>query len=140
MVDCVLKLKGHPANATIFISFVDPPSAVVNGQNVTSVADSLSIDCLATNGNPNNYTFSPWQHRWHDQNNILREMASTNIENNKAILKLENLTFQDSGYYKCFVSNGIGILDDNEYMAADEVFLFIKGKVVSNLILAVHIS
>ena len=108
----------------------DPPSAVVSGENVTSLEESLSINCLANSGNPSNYTFSHWQHKWHSQTNSLREIESTTIENNKAILQLENITFKDSGYYKCFVSNGIGTSSDNNYVATDEMFLFIKGKSV----------
>lgn len=106
--------------------YVDPPSAVVSGENVTSLVESLSVDCLANSGNPNNYTFSPWQHRWPVQSSILRELESTNVDNNKATLKLENLTFQDSGYYKCSVSNGIGTPDNSDYRAEEELFILIK--------------
>ena len=108
--------------------YVDPPSAVVSGENVTSLVESLSVDCLTNSGNPNNYTFSPWQHRWPVQSSILRELKSTNVDNNKATLKLENLTFQDSGYYKCSVSNGIGTADNSDYRAEEELFILIKGE------------
>ena len=114
----------------VLINFSDPPSAVVRGENVTSLSESVSLDCLSINGNPDNYTFSLWQHRWPVQSNILRELESTklNVENDKVTLKLENLSFQDSGYYKCSVSNGIGTPGNSDYMAEEEVFIFIKGE------------
>ena len=111
------------------LSFSDPPSIEVSGINVSSVSESVSLNCLAISGNPDNYTFSQWQHRWPAQSgNILRKVESTSIEKNRATLKLENATFQDSGYYKCLTSNGIGTPENKDYKAERDVFILIKGE------------
>lgn len=114
-------------NRTWLIDVQFPPSIEVSGENVSLVPETVSLNCNAINGNPDNYTFSRWQHRWPVKSgNILREIESTSVVHNEASLMLENPTFQDSGYYKCLVSNGIETPANKDYKAEKDMFVLIK--------------
>ena len=99
----------------------------VSGENTTANSDALSLRCIASNGNPDNYTFSPWRHTWPSYSKVLREIESTSANGNEATLKLENLTYQDSGVYTCLASNGVGILNNPDFLASQEIVIVVKG-------------
>ena len=80
------------------------------------------------NGNPENYSFYEWQHTWPSSSNILRELGSTSIDNNKAILTLTHLTYRDTGQYKCRVSNGVDTVAKPHYVEEQDVYIFVKGR------------
>lgn len=74
---------------------VTPPNATEGTQvNVTCIAD----------GEPNRYTYR-WQHKWGEI--ILQEFDNVETSSEPAVLTLENVTFEDSGTYRCLVENGI---------------------------------
>ena len=126
---CVFSFAIEVDKSHFNLSFSDPPSIDISGNNVSSASENVSLNCQAISGNPDNYSFSQWQHRWPAQSgNILRVVKSTIVEQNQATVKLEDVTYQDSGYYKCLVSNGIGTPANKDYQAEKDFVLLVKGE------------
>jgi len=83
-----------------FYIFVDTPDVTVSVTNTTTNAVTTDVRCQAF-GVPATYTYITWNHTWPGHATVLRSFPGSEF------LRLERLTYQDSGYYTCWVENGV---------------------------------
>ena len=82
------------------IYFTDTPDVTVIVTNTTTNAVTTDIRCDAV-GVPANYTYMTWEHTLSGHTSVLRSFPGSEV------LRLQGLTYQDSGYYTCRVENGV---------------------------------
>ncbi|CAC5381085.1 unnamed protein product [Mytilus coruscus] len=95
----------------------------------TNYTEKTKQRCLVckVKGVPEEYTFSEWEHKSYYGDHI-RFMSGN--QNGSLTLPTENMRdsgYQDNGYYKCTVSNGIADSDGVMRQSA-EVYLVVEGK------------
>lgn len=79
-----------------------PPSVQVFTQNATD-GDQVNLTCVA-DGQPQTYTYK-WQHLWGEM--VIREFPESEYIPGHSVLTLDNITYEDSGTYRCLADNGI---------------------------------
>ncbi|KAL5020011.1 hypothetical protein ScPMuIL_002903 [Solemya velum] len=77
-----------------------PPDVSVS---VTENDTGVIFTCFPK-GEPQNYKFSPWKHIGPDGNTIIRQLHA---ESGGSLTLSSPVTYEDSGYYKCTVNNGV---------------------------------
>ena len=65
----------------------------------------IILKCLA-DGEPPNYTFDRWIHIGPNGTTEIQRYTG-NVKGSENMLVLKNVTYMDSGYYICRVSNGV---------------------------------
>ena len=87
-----------------FVSFFisDPPTVQVFTLNA-SEGEQAELTCIA-DGQPRTYTYK-WQHLWGEM--VIREFPESEYIPEPSILSLDNITYEDSGTYRCLADNGI---------------------------------
>ena len=117
----------------MFVYFIsDPPGVTVTIRNSSS---GTEIKCVAQ-GVPANYSFSSWQQKWPETDELIRgSLSSTNIVSpSERILRLDEPTYQDSGDYICNVGNGV-----KNQISNGSVFLLIKGEYSNYIYIYIYI-
>lgn len=71
-------------------------------QNATD-GDQVNLTCVA-DGQPQTYTYK-WQHLWGEM--VIREFPESEYIPGHSVLTLDNITYEDSGTYRCLADNGI---------------------------------
>ncbi|KAL5019705.1 hypothetical protein ScPMuIL_002597 [Solemya velum] len=80
-----------------------PPDVSVKYTNVTENDTGVVFRCFP-NGEPQIYTFSPWTHIGPDGHTVIRQLPA---ESNGGLTLPDPVTYEDSGYYRCTVNNGV---------------------------------
>jgi len=93
------KNGGYIRNLCLYF-FTDTPDVAVSVTNTSSNAVTTEVRCQAV-GVPATYTYITWEHMWPGHTSVLRSFPGSEV------LHLNNLTYQDSGYYTCRVENGV---------------------------------
>jgi len=99
--------------------FKDTPDVTVSVTNTTTNAVTTDVRCQA-DGVPTNYTYITWKHMWPGHATVLRSFPGSQV------LRLKNLTYQDSGYYTCWVENGVKA-SLNPGAGVGTAYLLVKG-------------
>lgn len=105
----------------------DSPKVEIVYNNYTDETKKRILVCKAE-GVPNEYTFFKWEHKSYYGDHI-RFMPGN--QNGSLYLPTESLRdsgYQDNGYYKCTVTNGIADRYGFKRQSA-EVYLVVKGEV-----------
>lgn len=87
---------------SFFFLLSDPPSVQVFTLNATD-GDQVNLTCVA-DGQPQTYTYR-WQHLWGEM--VIREFPESEYIPGHSVLTLDNITYEDSGTYRCLADNGI---------------------------------
>lgn len=60
-------------------------------------------------GEPQTYHFNTWAHIGHDKQTVIRHLPGEHKQNGSqfTLTLNDSFTYEDSGYYRCNVSNGI---------------------------------
>lgn len=82
-----------------FMISVPPDVSVSVTENDTGVV----FTCFPK-GEPQIYTFSPWTHIGPDGHTVIRQLPA---ETNGGLTLPGPVTYEDSGYYRCTVNNGV---------------------------------
>lgn len=91
-------------------------------KNTTYTADHVDVRCVP-NGVPDNYTYTSWTHTWPGHAVDLRSFSGSDI------LRLENLTYEYSGYYTCKAGNGARY-SRNPNAGVGSAYLQVQGSVI----------
>ena len=100
----------------------------VSGTNVSATENdtSVGLQCVAS-GIPSIYTFNNWEHIAPDGVTLLRNLPS----NPDGTLVFPSVDYQDTGHYKCSVSNGVTDFITGKTTANTNIALFVKSKIIS---------
>ncbi|KAL5020010.1 hypothetical protein ScPMuIL_002902 [Solemya velum] len=80
-----------------------PPDVNVTYTNVTENDTGVLFTCFPK-GEPQIYRFSPWTHIGPDGHTVIRQLPA---ESNGGLTLPGLVTYEDSGYYRCTVNNGV---------------------------------
>ena len=86
-----------------FFYISDFPDVNVKTENETD--ESISFLCSAK-GEPDTYTFADWIHIAPDFHTIIEHYVGK-VSRGQNSLRLQNVSYQDSGLYKCNVTNTV---------------------------------
>ncbi|WAR05687.1 hypothetical protein MAR_021056, partial [Mya arenaria] len=95
------------------------PDVEVIASNATSKEIQTQLRCSA-HGNPDIYTYK-WQQKW--PNSILTRNWRLRAY---SVLNLSDLSYEHSGVYTCFVSNGVPHFPDMNTYRSSSTFIFVK--------------
>merc|ERR1712142_993177 len=110
-----------------------PPTVQVFTQNATE-GEQADLTCIA-DGQPRTYTYK-WQHLWGEM--VIREFPESEYIPEPSILQLDNLTYEDSGTYRCLADNGIpDRLGDGTQSGVGDFFVKAKPVFETNAIMNV---
>ncbi|WAR09618.1 hypothetical protein MAR_034694 [Mya arenaria] len=101
------------------ISDMDAPDVEVIASNATSRDIQTQLRCSA-HGNPDLYTYK-WQQNW--PNSILTRNWKTSGD---SILNLTDLSYEHSGVFTCFASNGVPHFPDMNTYRSSSTYMFVK--------------
>jgi len=103
--------------------FIDTPDVTVMVTNTTTNALTTELRCHAV-GVPATYTYT-WNHTWPGHATVLSSF------NGSEVLRLERLTYQDSGYYTCKAENGV-TASRNPGAGVGTSYLLVEGTLSKN--------
>ncbi|KAL5020216.1 hypothetical protein ScPMuIL_003108 [Solemya velum] len=92
--------RGGERTQSTYIKVQFPPDVSVS---VTENDTAVVFTCFPK-GEPQNYKFSSWKHISPDGNTIIRQLHA---ESGGSLTLSSPVTYEDSGYYKCTVNNGV---------------------------------
>ena len=95
-------------------------------------SDSSKLTCSAT-GFPDTYTFEAIRQVVNDI--TVRELSPVKEDGSSAYVVLDNLTFEDTGEYQCYVNNGIEHYNTNSLNQTADTQVDVKGTMQLNLCL-----
>ena len=110
--------------ATFLSDFPDVLITDPRGE-ITEANVSITLWCLP-NALPNIYTFYNWIHLAPDNKTKIQEYTGINDSNSSQLI-LQDLSYMDSGIYRCSVSNGIVDYQTNDSVATKNLRLLVKG-------------
>ncbi|XP_052771316.1 uncharacterized protein LOC128210988 isoform X2 [Mya arenaria] len=103
----------------IYILVQYAPDVTVIGSNATSMDIQTQLRCSAR-GNPDIYTYK-WQQKW--PNSILTRNWTLH---GYSVLNLTDLSYEHSGRFTCFASNGVPHFPDMNTYRSSSTFMFVK--------------
>ncbi|XP_052806003.1 uncharacterized protein LOC128235254 isoform X2 [Mya arenaria] len=110
---------GHQRESTINILVQYAPDVEVIANNVTTKDNQAQLRCSA-HGNPDVFTYK-WQQKWPDS--ILTKNWTLS---GSSVLNLTDLSYDNSGIYTCFASNGIPHFPDMDIYRSSSTYMFVK--------------
>ncbi|KAL5019949.1 hypothetical protein ScPMuIL_002841 [Solemya velum] len=104
--ECRAWNKHNAETVPVDITVRYPPNVSVTYNNATENAADVVITCLAA-GEPQSYIFSPWTHIGSDGHTIIRQLIGQQTGGTLKLTLQSPVTYEDSGYYRCTVNNGV---------------------------------
>ncbi|XP_052813773.1 uncharacterized protein LOC128240861 isoform X3 [Mya arenaria] len=115
----VIRVQDLVETTVGIISDMDAPDVEVIASNATSRDIQTQLRCSA-HGNPDLYTYK-WQQNW--PNSILTRNWKTSGD---SILNLTDLSYEHSGVFTCFASNGVPHFPDMNTYRSSSTYMFVK--------------
>ncbi|KAL5020494.1 hypothetical protein ScPMuIL_003386 [Solemya velum] len=103
---CIAVNSYNSETKTVDVKVQYPPDVSVTYTNVTENDIGMVITCDAT-GEPPTYNFSLWKHIGPDEHTEIRHLLGKQNGDQFTFTFNDPITYEDSGYYTCIVSNGI---------------------------------
>ncbi|VDH91858.1 Hypothetical predicted protein [Mytilus galloprovincialis] len=115
---------------TVTIKVHYAPDLYIQYENYTQEEEERVLTCHA-DGVPQTYLFYEWEHKSDHGNHIRFLTGSEDGVLHLPTINIKEMRYQDNGYYKCIVTNGIADTTGNVNKSV-EIPLNVKGKLLSS--------
>ena len=104
-----------------YFTYIDPPDVSVLTRNISTFNKTLTLACDAS-GSPASYSFRPsWIQEWPGYGYVKEWISDGNV------LKLDHVTYENTGMYTCSASNGIPLPNSDKHWMQGSGFVFVRG-------------
>ncbi|XP_052256067.1 carcinoembryonic antigen-related cell adhesion molecule 5-like isoform X2 [Dreissena polymorpha] len=107
-------------STNVSLMFTYPPDVSVLTRNISTFNKTLTLACDAS-GSPASYSFRPsWIQEWPGYGYVKEWISDGNV------LKLDHVTYENTGMYTCSASNGISLPNSDKHWMQGSGFVFVR--------------
>ncbi|KAH3696346.1 hemicentin-1-like isoform X1 [Dreissena polymorpha] len=111
-------------STNVSLMFTYPPDVSVLTRNISTFNKTLTLACDAS-GSPASYSFRPsWIQEWPGYGYVKEWISDGNV------LKLDHVTYENTGMYTCSASNGISLPNSDKHWMQGSGFVFVRAEPV----------